>query len=49
MPMSADVKEVMDTCRAVAQLGRESLSAYVISMAKVRNDVYLSLFSYAMW
>jgi phosphoenolpyruvate carboxylase len=36
--MSAEVKEVMDTCRTVAQLGRESLSAYVISMAKVGGE-----------
>jgi len=39
MPMSDDVKEVMDTFRVVAKLGTQSLGAYVISMAQNTSDV----------
>lgn len=39
MPMSADVREVFDTCRTVARLGAGCLGAYVISMAKRASDV----------
>jgi len=36
---SADVREVLDTCKVIAGLPREALGAYVISMAKVPSDV----------
>jgi len=39
MPMSEDVREVLDTCRTVARLGAGCLGAYVISMAKRASDV----------
>ncbi|KAJ9505432.1 hypothetical protein QJQ45_009474, partial [Haematococcus lacustris] len=39
MPMSAEVREVLDTARVVAQLGPGSLGAYVISMTKAASDV----------
>jgi phosphoenolpyruvate carboxylase len=39
MEMSDDVREVLDTFRCVAQLGRDSLGAYVISMASNASDV----------
>jgi hypothetical protein len=41
MPMSDEVKEVLDTFRIAARLGRTSLGAYVISMAKSASDVLL--------
>ncbi|XP_072999647.1 phosphoenolpyruvate carboxylase 4 [Typha latifolia] len=37
--VSADVKEVLDTCRVAAELGSDSLGAYVISMASNASDV----------
>ncbi|MFC1503242.1 phosphoenolpyruvate carboxylase [Pseudomonadota bacterium] len=36
---SADVQEVIDTCKAVAEQPREALGAYVISMARTASDV----------
>lgn len=39
MPMSDEVREVMDTCRVAARLGAASLGAYVISMAQKASDV----------
>ncbi len=36
---SADVQEVMDTCRVVAAQSPEALGAYVISMARQASDV----------
>jgi phosphoenolpyruvate carboxylase len=39
MPMSDEVREVLDTFRIAARLGRSSLGAYVISMAKRASDV----------
>jgi hypothetical protein len=39
MPMSSEVREVLDTCRVVAQLGTACLGAYVISMARGASDV----------
>ncbi len=39
MPITAEVREVLDTCRVVAQLGPSSLGAYVISMTKGASDV----------
>lgn len=39
MPMPDEVREVLDTCRVVAQIGPGSLGAYVISMAKGASDV----------
>eukprot|EP00967_Tisochrysis_lutea_P058405 scaffold74293_cov18-Tisochrysis_lutea.AAC.1 len=39
MPMTDDVREVLDTCRTVARLGAGCLGAYVISMAKRASDV----------
>eukprot|EP00951_Prasinocladus_malaysianus_P010615 scaffold78127_cov47-Prasinocladus_malaysianus.AAC.1 len=39
MEMSADVKEVIDTFRVVAQVGPGSLGAYIISMASSASDV----------
>jgi len=39
MPMSEEVREVLDTVRTVAHLGRGSFGAYVISMAKGASDV----------
>ncbi|WBA14965.1 phosphoenolpyruvate carboxylase [Salinivibrio proteolyticus] len=36
---SDDVKEVIDTCRVIAQQPREALGAYVISMARTASDV----------
>ena len=39
MPMTDEVREVLDTFRIAAQLGRTSLGAYVISMAKQASDV----------
>ena len=41
MPMSDEVKEVLDTFRIAARLGKSSLGAYVISMAKSASDVLL--------
>ncbi|WP_053980833.1 phosphoenolpyruvate carboxylase [Marinagarivorans algicola] len=38
-PMSEDSKEVLDTCRVIAQQPREALSHYVISMAQQPSDV----------
>ncbi|CAM0879308.1 unnamed protein product [Alopecurus aequalis] len=37
--VSADVQEVLDTFRVAAELGSESLGAYVISMASNASDV----------
>ncbi|GIL43148.1 hypothetical protein Vafri_973 [Volvox africanus] len=39
MPMTAEVKEVLDTFKVAARLGRGSLGAYVISMTKGASDV----------
>jgi len=39
MEMSPEVKEILDTFGAVAQLGRGSLGAYVISMASSASDI----------
>lgn len=39
MPFSPDAKEVMDTLKVAASLGRQCLSAYVISMARRASDV----------
>ena len=39
MPMTDEVREVLDTFRTAAELGRTSLGAYVISMAKRASDV----------
>ncbi|PRW39191.1 phosphoenolpyruvate carboxylase 4 [Chlorella sorokiniana] len=39
MPFSPDAKEVMDTLKVAAVLGRQCLSAYVISMATRASDV----------
>mmetsp|Transcript_11538 Transcript_11538/g.34176 ORF Transcript_11538/g.34176 Transcript_11538/m.34176 type:complete len:888 (-) Transcript_11538:12-2675(-) len=39
MPMSAEVREVLDTFRVVARIGRRSLGSYVISMTKRASDV----------
>lgn len=36
---SAEVQEVIDTCRVVAQQSREALGSYVISMAHYASDV----------
>ncbi|WP_087020232.1 phosphoenolpyruvate carboxylase [Thaumasiovibrio subtropicus] len=36
---SAEVQEVIDTCRIVAQQPRQALGAYVISMARTASDV----------
>ncbi len=36
---SAEVQEVLDTCRIVAQQPREAFGAYVISMARTASDV----------
>ncbi|PSU33020.1 phosphoenolpyruvate carboxylase [Photobacterium lutimaris] len=36
---SAEVKEVIDTCKAIADQPREALGAYVISMARTASDV----------
>ncbi|WP_439437330.1 phosphoenolpyruvate carboxylase [Salinivibrio costicola] len=36
---SDDVKEVINTCRVIAQQPREALGAYVISMARTASDV----------
>jgi len=36
---SADVREVLDTCRVVAQSHRSSIHSYVISMARQASDV----------
>ncbi len=38
-PVSADSKEVLDTCRVIAQQPEEALSQYVISMAQQPSDV----------
>ena len=38
-PHSDDVKEVLDTCKVVAQQPQETLSHYVISMAQHPSDV----------
>ncbi|KAL6011012.1 Phosphoenolpyruvate carboxylase 4 [Asimina triloba] len=37
--VTADVKEVLDTFRVAAELGKDSLGAYVISMASNASDV----------
>lgn len=37
--MTDEVKEVLETFKTVAKLGRVSLGAYVISMAKTASDV----------
>ncbi|KAJ4835167.1 Phosphoenolpyruvate carboxylase 4 [Turnera subulata] len=39
MEVSSDVKEVLDTFRVAAELGPDSLGAYVISMASNASDV----------
>jgi phosphoenolpyruvate carboxylase len=39
MMMSDEVREVMDTFGCAAQLGRDALGAYVISMASNASDV----------
>jgi phosphoenolpyruvate carboxylase len=39
MPFSGDAKEVLDTLKLAAQLGRQCLGAYVISMATRASDV----------
>ncbi|KAI8477117.1 MAG: phosphoenolpyruvate carboxylase-domain-containing protein [Monoraphidium minutum] len=39
MPMSDEVREVLETFRVAARLGSASLGAYVISMAKKASDV----------
>lgn len=39
MPMSEDSREVIDTFRVAAELGRGSFGAYVISMASNASDV----------
>jgi phosphoenolpyruvate carboxylase len=39
MPASKDVQEVLDTFRMLAKLPRDSLGAYVISMARQPSDV----------
>ncbi|KAG2450080.1 hypothetical protein HYH02_000184 [Chlamydomonas schloesseri] len=39
MPMSAEVREVLDTFKVAAHLGRDNLGAYVISMTKGASDV----------
>ncbi|KAI7840424.1 hypothetical protein COHA_005854 [Chlorella ohadii] len=39
MPFSPEAKEVMDTLKVAAVLGRQCLSAYVISMATRASDV----------
>ncbi|EFJ52200.1 hypothetical protein VOLCADRAFT_56464 [Volvox carteri f. nagariensis] len=39
MPMSSEVREVLDTFKVAARLGRGSLGAYVISMTKGASDV----------
>lgn len=36
---SAEVEDVLDTCRVAAELPRENLGAYVISMASAPSDV----------
>ncbi len=36
---SAEVQEVIDTCRVVAQQPRQALGAYVISMARTASDI----------
>ena len=36
---SDDVREVLDTCKVIAEQGSEGLGAYVISMAKTSSDV----------
>ncbi|OOF20487.1 phosphoenolpyruvate carboxylase [Salinivibrio sp. IB574] len=36
---SPEVQEVIDTCRVIAEQPRESLGAYVISMARTASDV----------
>ncbi len=38
-PVSEDSREVLDTCRVIASEPRETLSHYVISMAKQPSDV----------
>ena len=37
--MSDEVREVLDTCRVAAQLGKDNLGAYVISMTRGAADV----------
>uniref|UniRef100_A0A0D6R4R0 phosphoenolpyruvate carboxylase n=1 Tax=Araucaria cunninghamii TaxID=56994 RepID=A0A0D6R4R0_ARACU len=37
--VSADVREILDTFRVAAELGSESLGAYVISMASKASDI----------
>lgn len=39
MPFTPESKEVIDTLKVAAQLGRQSLGAYVISMANRASDV----------
>lgn len=39
IPVSPDIKEVLDTFRVAAELGGDSLGAYVISMASSASDV----------
>ncbi|MBV1840818.1 MULTISPECIES: phosphoenolpyruvate carboxylase [Photobacterium] len=36
---SAEVREVIETCKAIAEQPREALGAYVISMARTASDV----------
>ncbi|WIA29268.1 hypothetical protein OEZ86_011776 [Tetradesmus obliquus] len=39
MPMTDEVREVLDTFRVAARLGTSSLAAYVISMSRAASDV----------
>jgi len=39
MPCNAQVQEVLDTFRVAAELGPESLGAYVISMCRTASDI----------
>ncbi|XP_027768377.1 phosphoenolpyruvate carboxylase 4-like [Solanum pennellii] len=39
VPVPPDVKEVLDTFKVAAELGSDSLGAYVISMASNASDV----------
>eukprot|EP00882_Tetradesmus_deserticola_P002991 GHRQ01003176.1.p1 GENE.GHRQ01003176.1~~GHRQ01003176.1.p1 ORF type:complete len:1130 (+),score=552.97 GHRQ01003176.1:118-3507(+) len=39
MPMTDEVREVLDTFRVAARLGTNSLAAYVISMSQAASDV----------
>jgi phosphoenolpyruvate carboxylase len=39
LPMSAEVKDVLDTMRVIAELPSDCFGAYVISMATAPSDV----------